>query len=228
MTVAVRQEATGFITVAGSVITITPASAYLAGSSLHLVGSCLNNNTITIGGDGVNTFVSFGAAFLYGSTKHLQHWYANNVAAGAPTLTFNLSASTTQWQVYLAEISGTSGLDTSITNAQTAIGSGTDVLTTGNVTPSLQPGLIHALCVNNNSGGYASGTGYTLGISGTDHTASGFYNTESLRYTSLSALAATWSVTQTSNNPGMVAALFAETVPQTQFIQSRKTQLYYI
>lgn len=209
MTISVRQETNAFLSVAGTTLTITPTSAYLAGSSLHLVVTCNSGNTITLTGDGVNTFVSFGSSLTASGVK-IQHWSADNVAASAPTITITNDGSSTQWEAYLAEVSGTIGTDVGLLNSATGVGSGTDAINSGNITPTAAPGLLHAICVNNNSGGFAAGTGFTAGLNVSDKASGGTAITENKRYTSTAALAATWSCNQANNTPLFALATFKE------------------
>jgi hypothetical protein len=147
----------------------------------------------TVGGGGVRIF------------------YRDNMAAGATVITDTYGSSTAFTGLWIQEVGGTGGFD--LATAMTVTSTGT-ARTSPNGTPTVQPGL----CVGfmyNDTGGTTAGTigaGFSAGVGGWDFGSTPLHGiSENQRYTSLSALAATFTANASGNNCGTVALFFKET-----------------
>lgn len=223
--IGVLQEIQALNTAAGTTISLAFASAITAGSSLHIFGSCANAGTPTMScADSLNG--SYGA-FLdsINSTVGGQinnHWKFDNAAGGITTVTITFSASITFRLIWAREIGQSGGYLTHAGQEQNLPGSGANAVSSGNATPSSQPGLISAMVqeVVGAGTGYSAGTGFTAGITGWGSTGL----SESLRFTTTSAQAATFTDSNgATGNSITLAAFFKEAAPvftpftQTQF-----------
>jgi hypothetical protein len=241
MSINVVQEVFGGSTgTASATFTITLPNV-VSGNAIHVVAA--NNNIVSFTGcaDGVNSYTSIGVVNDATDSRGVQHWYANNVTGGTLTITVTQGGAGTQMAGMAAEIGTTSGYDASATIPanggayQATPGTGTNAITTGNFTPSVQPGLMHAFV-------YTTGTPYTLLSVGTGFTAGitgdpnakggnlgGSYACENKRYTATTAFAGTFT-TSISVPVITVAALFKESPPVSigYMLPSRSTTLYYI
>lgn len=139
----------------------------------------------------------------------------DNMAAGATTITDTYGASTAFTGIWVAEIGGTSGYNTATTiNVQTTGAT----RTSSNGTPSQQPGLIFGFMYNDTQDGSVAGTadtgsGFTQGLQqwtfGSGRT---FAVSENKRYTSITAIPATFIPTGATDTTGCVAIFLKETV----------------
>lgn len=210
MTIAVAQEGRNSVT--GSAASETLGSAVAAGSSIHVF--CSTNGgtapTFAVTDNHGSTYTARGPVLADVSASHFwQQFTADNVSAGSLTVTNTVTNGGPNSVVIVREISGTSGFDTNAQSTTSPGASGTDAATSGSATPSVQPGLISAICTES-LGSYAlsAGTGFTLGTS--------FFTTqitEQLRYTSTAAAAATFSATGSTGSFTYfaLAAFFKET-----------------
>jgi len=215
MTISVLQERQ---TSAGSgnaaSIQLAFSNPVTVGSSIHVFCSGVDTATSFTCSDSVNG--SYGAALdtidQAGDTQRLAHFKFDNTAAGTPTVTITPNVSVGFLAIWIREIGGTSGYDSAHKTAlQTALGNGTDNITTGTQAPNNQPGLLSALgACTSNFALPTTGTGFTAGANGWDFTVSNTTCTESKRYTALTAIAATFSNASGTQNFATLAAFFKE------------------
>jgi hypothetical protein len=112
--------------------------------------------------------------------------FDNNASSGKPVVTFVATGSTSPYP-FIAEIGGTIGFDTHHAADNNQTGTGADAQTSGNTTPSVQPGLIWGVGFRvTGTGVLTSGSGFTDG--NRSDTAD---PTQNRRYTNLAAVAAT-------------------------------------
>jgi hypothetical protein len=225
--ISVLQEIQALNTASATTISLAFASPVTDGSSLHIFGSCANAGTPTMScADSLNG--SYGA-FLdsINSTVGGQinnHWKFDNAAGGITTVTITFSASVTFRLIWVREIGQSAGFLTHAGQEQNLPGTGANAVSSGNATPSSQPGLISAMVqeVVGAGTGYSAGTGFTAGIAGWGSTPTAL--SESKRFTTTSAQAATFTDSNgATGNSITLAAFFKEAAPvftpftQTQF-----------
>jgi hypothetical protein len=220
MTISVlqeRQSSNG--SGAAASIQLAFSGAVTPGSSIHVICSSIDTATSFTCSDSVNG--SYGAALdtidQTGDTQRLAHFKFDNTAAGTPTVTITPNTSIGFLAIWIREIGGTSGYDSAHKTAlQTALGNGTDNITTGTQAPNNQPGLLSALGVcTSNFVLPSAGTGFTAGANGWTFGTSNTACTESKRYTATTAIAATFSNAGGSNNFASLAAFFKESTGAT-------------
>jgi hypothetical protein len=126
--------------------------------------------------------------------------YAVNIAggAGANTVTGNFSAAVTNRAIIMGEIRGAAVAPFDVSGGQNqgggGPGTGTDAVTTGNVTPTKSPSLVYALGMACGNNVMSAGTGFTLGQQLSAILSSSVsLATENKRLTSTSAQAATFT-----------------------------------
>jgi len=224
MTISVLQERqTSLNSANASSIALAFSSADTPGSSIHVFCSAVDSAASFTCSDSVNG--SHGAALdtidQAGDTQRLAQFKFDNTAAGTPTVTITPNTSVGFLAIWIREIGGTSGYDSAHKTAlQTTIGNGTDNVTTGTQAPNNQPGLLSGLGIcTSNFNLPAAGTGFTAGINGWDFTVSNTAVSESKRYTSLTAIAATFSNSGGSNNFATLAAFFKESASAASILQ---------
>ncbi len=222
MTIALAQSASG---VGGFSASITQAygSNVVSGSSLW-IGCWYSDN---VGAASCTDSLNAVAYNVVGAAIHdtvnnlyFEQFYLDASAAGANTVTISWSGnSPNDAAIVIAEIGGTSGFDTAPSNGGqivTSPGTGTDAVSSGSGTPSVQPGFLIALGIN--AGGVtaptpSAGTGFADNGSIWNGGGGDVARLETLRYTSLSARAATFTA-PTGNGTltyGALAAFFKET-----------------
>jgi len=215
MTISVLQERQTSVGSGNAAsIQLAFASPVTPGSSIHVFCSGVDTATSFTCSDSVNG--SYGAALdtidQVGDTQRLAHFKFDNTASGTPTVTITPNVSVGFLAIWIREIGGTSGYDSAHKTAlQTALGNGTDNVTTGTQAPNNQPGLLSALgACTSNFALPTAGTGFTAGANGWDFTVSNTTCTESKRYTALTAIAATFSNASGTQNFATLAAFFKE------------------
>lgn len=133
--------------------------------------------------------------------------FDGNASAGKPTVTVVPSGGSSSVVMFISEIGGTSGFDTNHAADNINKGTGADAITTGNATPSVQPGLIYAVGFRAvGTGALTPGTGFTAG-----NTADPANITENRRYTSFAAAAGTMTDSVGSDDVIMFGLWFKET-----------------
>jgi cobalamin synthase len=157
------------------------------------------------------------------SGASVAHFAFGPSAGGTPTVTVTYSATSAFRGIFIAEITGTSGLDTGGTyhsgNAQNNPPTTTDAITSGTLTPSIANGMCISASVDGNlsAATFTSGTGFTDLVpafmsstfwqftTGANHA-----DAESKVYSSTAPFAATYTVSGTATFDGTVAVLFAQ------------------
>ena|ERR1700684_512393 len=205
MTIALRQEAPGPLTAAAVTTVTTPAfgSNCLIGSAiavwLQWGGSTLPTSVV----DSASQAYTFSGVSAFDTNDGVTlalYYKLNNASATALTVTATWATGQPFQGIWAAEISGAtaSPYQTGAGQDQVAPGTGTGVISSGNVTPTSQPCLLYA--VSNDDGGNASSVvagGLTQGTTGfqlSGSTAPGGTSAYQ-RLTSTSAIAATFTNT---------------------------------
>lgn len=143
MAIAVRQTATATLDAEDSTVTLSLSSAVASGSTLVVIGGVVRRDTFadvqlsSVSDTSSNTWASVtNTETVYGPNAIFA--YAQNVAAGSPTVTLSVSESASvRISFALIEIEGclTSGvLDTIVTGELTAAGTSTATDATGTLT----------------------------------------------------------------------------------------------
>lgn len=139
-----------------------------------------------------------------------------NSASTAVTVTITPNASAEFLGIWIQEIGGVSGWDSPlghVMNLQPAPGSGANAVSSGNLTPSTQPGLLVALTADTSGlgGTLTAGTGFTSGAAGWNFGSAGNSAlSESLHYITTTAKAATFTTGNAGDNYMTAAMLFIE------------------
>lgn len=217
MTISVLQEKEASNGSGGAAtIVLAFTSNITLGSSIHVIcsGSDATATSFTCS-DTLNG--SYGAALdtidMAADTGRYAHFNFDNSAAGANTVTITPNATSGFLAILIREIGGTSGLDAGkhAANIQLAPGTVANAVTSGLVTPSTQPGLISALATDStNDVAPLIGSGFTTGIPAWTFGGVNSAQTESLRYTGLIAIAATFTATSATDNYATLAAFYKE------------------
>jgi hypothetical protein len=187
MTIALAGE--GNSSLGGGSLVYTPA----VGNYLAVV-AIAQTSDVTALSDGVNTYTKQGASLSGGTGWFMTLWTSAVIAASA-AYTITPTSAGTQKSVWVGEISGSSGYQTSTGNPQATFpGTGTDAVTSGLLgTLSAQPALVYGVCLT-----LGSAVPSTAGTNFTIATASGwsaFGASEKQRVTALTSIAATFTNT---------------------------------
>ncbi len=140
-----------------SCTTLVQAYASNVGSADLLVAAIVSNQQVTgITDTQGNVWVQAIELNAGIFNDHLSIWYAQNSIAGATTVTATLAGTATFGQIRIHEYSGVAvsgALDQVGSNTQTDVGTGTDAVTTGQVTTTSNGQLIFGLTgtINNSS-----------------------------------------------------------------------------
>jgi hypothetical protein len=224
--VAVRQELVASVSTAATTVSVTfSTTPLLAGDCIDVfVENQSGNGTTTVSDSASNTYTQAGAT-ITGSSRNLRQFVACNIVGGTLTVTATQVSSQDQFLIDAREISGTSGLDTGTGTPagqyQSAPGTATNAITTGsgagNLTPTAQPGLISGFLVLFNPGATNTvGTGFTQGVNEAAPGAiGGDIISESLVYSSLSAIPATFTTSNSAASSLTLAGLFVQAIPPT-------------
>lgn len=194
-------------------------TAITAGNALFWIVAynAASARTITMAGNS-NTYTEVGN-FRDTTTQIGLIWgYAENVNGGTTELTATFNASVSSRSICFAEYSGLRidgtiyGANEDAEGNQATPGTGTDGVTTGNITPGQQPGVLVGFAFDVIAGNTPnSGTGFTdRGGVWVFGGANNFARLEDKRVTSTSAVAATF--TATNNQRHLSAAIFLREV----------------
>lgn len=147
-----------------------------------------------------NTYIQIGTAVFSSNSAYLHsQWYCKNVASTASvTITATWAGTHTFRGMAILPLFGhdTAATPAGIVGPEQSSVSTTDGITTTNITPSAQPGVIVAMTSNDHGNAQAAGTGFTdRGSSFTNWAGTLSLGTraESATYSSLSAAAATFT-----------------------------------
>lgn len=191
-------------TASATSIATTGTVTVSAGDSILCFGSysAASDKTVTFT-DGTNTYTAVGAFRDTTSQFGLSCAVAVAVAAGTYTITATYSASTGSRAVVAIPLTSVGGFTTGefSTNTQAAPGTGTDAITSGNVTPATVPGDLITMVLNASSsslpnGGTSQTTRALFWVYGTG---SSFARYESRRRTVTTASAGTFTATNGAN-----------------------------
>ena len=136
-------------------------------------------------------------------------FYAANVNGGAATITVSFALSSTFQRISGARYTGIYGAMQSVSGAQTAVAAAADAVTSGNLTPASQPGILFGWTVDTVNAVITAGTGFTDRGEIPVQTSGMRSRTEDKRLTALAAVAATFTV---AANPNVIT--FAVFVPE--------------
>ena len=207
------QHATG----SASSSTVAIAAILTAGDPIAVIVVSPSGQSVTGISDGANTYTLLGTQ----SNPHLGTTFTvykcAPTAGGSKTITAAFSATTAYPWIGVMGATYSSGVDTFVTNYQASTGSSTDAITTGTALPSTQPGLIFGFV--HGPGATSPGSGFSFdafandGTNGTNFSVS--WSTEYKRYTSASAIAATWTEGDSPAYVTSIAVLFKESTAAT-------------
>lgn len=186
----------------GGSTTLVFASQTFAAGEFVAVGITYGNGSAVTESiaDGTNTYTKVGSTLTDGSNgQNLALFVVKSAASGSFTITVTFASSVTYRGIMYARYTG---LDASQTptlsgTVNTNVGTGTDAVTSGNVTPGGQPAMIFAFGVEVSGGGSAmtAGTGFTdRGAMANWNSYIGFSRFEDKRVTSTSAVPGTFTV----------------------------------
>jgi len=201
----------------GSSTTITGSITPLAGSTVF-VGAIMSNqsNPVTCTGSVNGSYTSTGSATA--SNAHsLYGFYKLAASSNTDNITVNLTIGPGDLAMCMMELVNVSAFSTTHGNHQTGTGTGSDVATSGNMTPTGQPALLLGTILDDSDsaidGVLEPGTGFVN--CGTWWTSGGFpfFNArnESKRLTSVSPVAATFNVFTGSLDMNTTGFVFLET-----------------
>lgn len=200
----------------GNTLTCTPT--YLVHDGSWVVVTYGNGSTIaTTITDGTNTYTQIGTTINDATHgQSMAQFYSNDVAAGTPTVSFILVGTADFRGMFVLPIHGLDNTATPVGGGQlqSAPGSGTDAITSGNITPLAQPAFFGGFAFNDNSGSetFVGGTGFTDRGGLSTWTGQGFpaARYEDVRITSTSNKAATFTAGIGTNNNFTLAITIPE------------------
>jgi hypothetical protein len=216
---------------AASSTTITRTVTYSGGEPVVVfVEWSTTSGTVTVA-DGTNTYTQAGSIRTLASTKNRSRavFYCLSPAAGAVTVTATFSASKLGRRIGVARYTGLNGYQVELGQGQITPGTGTDAVTTGNLTPSAQPAALISLSnsMNTTAPTITAGTGFTGRgtLASWDALAGDTSLLEDIRLTSTSNVPATATtngatedfltqaliLTESSNATGTFASTLADT-----------------
>jgi hypothetical protein len=214
MTVSSIQDKFAEASTNGGSITISPTSAFTAGSALNITCTFGDDTSTATCSDGVNTY-SASQSMQRDTTNHqsMCRFEANNIASGTPTITVTFSGTPNFRGVHLSEVGGAaaSAADGTAGNTQASPGTGTDAVTSTTVTNTNQPALLVGVAIDSSGafGAPAAGTGFTALNNGWGFGGSNLARAETKRFTDTTGHAATF--TAVGNDIHMtVAGMFDE------------------
>lgn len=152
----------------GGATTLVFASQTFTAGDYVVVGITYGNGSAVVESiaDGTNTYVKIGSTLNDASNgQNLAVFVCKSAAAGTFTLTVTFASSVSYRGIMYARYSGLDNAATPVmvSNLVVNAGTGTDAISTGNVTPAAQPAMVFAFAVEDSGGGSAltAGTGYT-------------------------------------------------------------------
>lgn len=210
--ISVLQETNNTAT-SGASMSQAFASNVTLGSSIHVVARALTATSFpSVTDNHGNVYTQRGPTLNDGGGGHVEAQFtADNCAAGATTVQVNMSPNGTSALMWIREIGGTAGFDIHNEQYQPGLGPGADVVSSGNSTPSLQPGLISGFTNTVVGSGLPSAGGGFVSDTNPWGTAS---LSEHLVYTDLSPIDAAFTAGAGSSTSYMTfAALFKQGTP---------------
>ncbi len=201
MTISVLQQRATDTSASVSSLALAFSSNLTVGSSVHACGSCSGSGTTGTSiacSDNVNgAYTVLDDMVATDDSQRVDHYKFDNVAGGATTVTVTPHAASTFVGIAFKEIGFTSGSDAGKHSAayQKNPGTTTDIIKAGSVTPAVQPGLMSAFSVDtaNVETTLTHGTGFAGDLTGSQWPNVGCVYGENTRYTSLSAINASFT-----------------------------------
>ncbi len=175
---------------------------YGAGEHVFIRTTRSTGGTETIS-DGTNTYTQIGSSVTSTGGDVVTHYECVSTVAGTYTVTQTLGTAAAFRGIQGLRYTGLTGSSTHVGQAQTGIGTGTDAVTSTNLTPASQPGLLIGWLYDfNGSGASVAGTGFTSRATfPTEAAANGSASrAEDRRLTSTAAVAGTFTLTATTGN----------------------------
>lgn len=185
----------------GSGTTISVSRTYAGGERAVVWVTAGGATTITVT-DGTNTYSAVGSQVVANSGDVLQQFECLSCVAGTYTVQANLGTTQPYRGIAVHRFSNLTGAGQTVGQAQTAPGTGADGLSSTNLTPASQPGLLLGISTDYNGGTISAGTGFASGGAYTTLDAANgsytFYETK--RLTSTSAVPATFTASVSPSN----------------------------
>lgn len=194
--------------------TITTGEGVVVAVLMHNSGTSITGVADAMG----NTYTSAGTPLAPAGEEVYAIFYCKNVIGGTGDITATFTDPANYSGIAYFRYTGLSAsADAQGMNGSTqpASGTGTDALTSGDITPSAQPAMVFGLTVDGDGGStITAGTGYTTrGSISNWNSVIGFTTAfEDKRITSLSAVAATFTTNQGAHRMNTVGAVFTEAV----------------
>lgn len=194
--------------------TISAGEGVVVAVLMHNSGGSISGVSDAMG----NTYVSAGTPLAPPGEEVYAIYYCKNVLGGTGAITATFASSANYSGIAYFRYTGlSSSADAQGMNGstQTASGTGTDAVTSGNITPSAQPAMVFGLTVDGDGGStLTAGTGYTTrgAVSNWDSVIGFSTLAEDKRITSTSAVAATFTTNQGAHRMNTVGAVFTEAV----------------
>jgi hypothetical protein len=213
MAISLVQSNNTSATGSASTLALAYGSNTSPGSALYAVAAQGSNGSNTIAlADTLNGSFSVLDTLSISTNWTIAHGWVANPSGGADTVTATFSAASIFRGLWIAEIGGSGGPDLSGSpyhnaNFQT---SGT-AITSGNLTPSAQPGLCIGFTLDGNLvRTFTAGSGFTDLTPTTCWASFGgkFCDAEYQIYSALSSIPAAFTISAASNLVGTVGALF--------------------
>lgn len=192
--------------------TISDGEGVVVAVLMHNSGGSVSGVADAMG----NTYTSAGTPLAPPGEEVYAIYYCKNVIGGTGDITATFASTANYSGIAYVRYTGLSISDDAQGmngSTQTASGTGTDALTSDNITPSAQPAMMFGLTVDGDGGSTISaGTGFTgRGNLSNWNSVIGFNTAfEDRRITSLSAVAATFTTNQGAHRMNTVGAVFTE------------------
>lgn len=186
---------------------ISISATFAAGETVFVVVGTDFGSGVTIT-DGTNTYGAVTA--ISNSVANVTVVKADSVSAGTFTISCSDAHCTTIAYFRYTGLATGTVLGTA-TNPQNGPGSGTDAATSGNITPSAQPAMLFGVLVDTSGNLATAGTSFTDRGPLTSAATNAAISVEDRRITSLSAVAATFTIASFQfDNVSTIGVLIAE------------------
>lgn len=185
----------------GSSGSISVSRTYTGGERAVVWVTAGGTTTISVS-DGTNTYTAVGSQVTAGSGDVQQVFECLSCTAGTYTVTATLGTAQAFRGIAVHRFSGLTGSGQLVGQAQTTPGTGADGLSSTNLTPAAQPGMLLGISTDFNGSTVNTGTGFTSSAVYTNvDTANGSYTvSERKNITSTSAVPATFTATSSPSN----------------------------
>lgn len=200
---------------AASGTSLAVSTTYAAGDHAYVFTSRGGASTETIT-DGVNTYTQIGSNVTIASGDIIAIWECGSTAAGTVNVTQTLGTARAFRAIGVVRVTGVStGASVGIGQAQTAPGTGADLVTSTVLTPASQPAMLLGISCDFSGSAVTAGTGFNnVGTFATADTANAtLTRIEDKRLTSTSNVAATFTGTGGGGTDNF--GTFAICIPET-------------